>query len=287
MEHIRQAIERAKVDRHKSAGGDRSAAIRGEGVGRAHEPAVSVSEQAGTAAGAVNGKEYFRTNRRLLQENRIIAQEAADPRSFHYDMLRTQVLKIMGENAFKAIAITSPRVGCGKTVTTINLALSLARQSEGLILLVDLDLRRPMIGRNFGIRPTNGIEDVATGRCRFADALVVPDLCNHRLMLLPSPRPVPNPTELLVSSSMKRVIAELKENPSYQVVIFDLPPLLSSDDFLAFMPQADCALLVAAVGQSTVHEISECERLMPEGTLLGCVLNKASEAEIGYGYGSS
>ena len=283
MEHIRQAIERAKADRRKSAAGSGSAASRGRdgvsGEGKT-EPGHAQTSEAADAIGARHG---FRTNRRLLHENRIVAQEAADPRSIHYDMLRTQVLKMMADNSLKSLAVTSPKVGCGKTITTINLALSLARQSEGLILLVDLDLRRPMVARNFGIQPANGIEDVAAGRCRLSDALLVPDLCNKRLVLLPSPKPGSNPTELLVSSSMKRVIAELKDDPRYQLIMFDLPPMLSSDDFLAFMPQADCALLVAAVGQSTVHEISECERLMPEGTFLGCVLNKASEAEAGYG----
>ena len=285
MEHIRQAIERAKIDRRKSAVGERSATTGAEGDRSGREPAKRFVDRRSDkiAASPIDGGLHFRTNRRLLQEHRIIAQEGADPRAIHYDMLRTQVLQVMGENSLKSVAITSPKVGCGKTITSINLALSLARQSESSILLVDLDLRRPMVARNFGIEPTNGIADVAAGRCQLTDALLIPDLCDQRLALLPTPKPVANPTELLVSSNMKSFIAELKDDARFQIVMFDLPPMLSSDDFLAFMPQVDCTLLIAAVGQSTVHEISECERLMPEGAFLGCVLNKASAAEASYG----
>jgi capsular exopolysaccharide synthesis family protein len=286
MEHIRKAIARAKADRKA----DRSA-----GSGLPHAPATGVNSEPLTrktkrlqtekpwVREAVNPDNFVQISRRVLQENRIIAHESKDPRSIYYDMLRTRVLGDMSAHGLKSVAITSPKLGCGKTVTALNLALSLARQSEGTILLVDLDLRRPMVARYMGMRPDVGIEEVITGQVRLADAVLVPDVVDQRLMLLPAPRPANNPTEQLVSSTMKELVLKLRNDDGFQLIIFDLPPMLSSDDFMAFLPQADCALLIAAAGQTTVHELTECERLMPQDAFLGCVLNKATAADRPYG----
>ena len=80
-------------------------------------------------------------DRHHLQAMRIVAYDSAEARSTHFDMLRTQVLQRMDAAGRQTVAVTSPRSGCGKTVSAINLALSMARQSEQAVLLVDLDLR--------------------------------------------------------------------------------------------------------------------------------------------------
>ena len=215
---------------------------------------------------------------------RIVAFDAADVRSTHYDMLRTQVLQRMEGAAFQTIAVTSPRLGCGKTVTSINLALSMARQSEQSVLLVDLDLRKPQIARYLGLAPSAGLPDVVSGKCAWPEAMMVPDLCGGRLAVLAAPGPVASPTEHLVSAAMKTALAQLKQHTGHRIILFDLPPMLSSDDFLAFLPQVDCALLVASSGDSTVHDLAECERLIDPEKFLGCVLNKVREKETGYNY---
>ena len=83
---------------------------------------------------------------------------------------------------------------------------------------------------------------------------------------------------------MKATLGGLKKSMGRQIIIFDLPPMLASDDFLAFLPQVDCALLVASAGESTVQDIAECERLIDPEKFLGCVLNKVSAAETAYHY---
>lgn len=275
MERIKHAIARAKQERQQQPTAVRAA------------PAIDEVKQ---DAGAANGAGELRVpdpvqivpvDRRHLQEMRIVAHDGSEGHSQHFDMLRTQVLQRLEAASQSVFAITSPRSGCGKTVTAINLAMSIARQIEQGVLLVDLDLRKPQVARYLGIQPTAGIDDVIAGRCSPSEAMLVPDLCGHRLTVLAAPASVPNPTERIVSSTMKTVLGGLRKDPRYRLIIFDLPPMLSSDDFLAFLPQVDAALLVASAGETTVHDIAECERLIDPDKLLGCVLNKVADSPEG------
>ena len=278
MEHIKKAIERAKQERLLVSLPVQSPAAAG---GMVPDAPAGPGKDAGRSPAADSAK-IVAIDRRHLQAMRIIAYDPAEVRSNHFDMLRTQVLQRMEAASYQTIAVTSPRVGCGKSITAINLALSMARQSEQSVLLVDLDLRKPQIARYLGLSPDAGIHDVIAGKCVVSEALVTPDLCGHRLAVLACPNPVANPTEHLVSSAMKTALTGLKKGPGYKIIIFDLPPMLSSDDFLAFLPQVDCALLVASSGESTVHDIAECERLIDPEKFLGCVLNKVTEVETAY-----
>jgi protein-tyrosine kinase len=275
MEHIKKAIERAKQERLHLALPSHSPTATGSTGRQAPTEAARDSEVPASADPA----QVVPVDRRHLQAMRIVAYDPTEGRATYYDMLRTQVLQRMEAASCRTIAVTSPRLGCGKTVTAINLALGIARQSERTVLLVDLDLRKPQVARYLGLQPTAGIHDVITGSCQLSEAMLLPDLCGQRVSVLANPKPVLNPVEHLVSSAMKSTISGLNKNRPHQIIIFDLPPMLSSDDFLAFLPQVDCALLVASSGESTVNDIAECERLMDPEKFLGCVLNKVTGAE--------
>jgi protein-tyrosine kinase len=277
MEHIKKAIERARQERQHLSLQAQPPAANGT-IPHAPDPVASA------AAIPAPPARIEPIDRHHLQTMRVIAFEAAEVHTSHYDMLRTQVLQRMEAASCRTLAVTSPRSACGKTLTAINLALSMARQSEQSVLLVDLDLRKPQVGRYLGLAPSAGIHDVISGKCSGHDAMLVPDLCGHRLAVLATPHPVPSPTEHLVSSQMRAAVGRLKTDHGRRIIIFDLPPMLSSDDFLAFLPQVDCALLVASSGESTVQDIAECERLIDPEKFLGCVLNKVTETETAYHY---
>ena len=197
-------------------------------------------------------------------------------------MLRTQTLQSMDQGRWQFVGITSPTAGCGKTLTSVNLAFSIARQTERSVLLVDLDLHKPQVAPTLGLHTKFGIVSVLEGRAKLADAVVETQVGNVRMLVLPAETRVVDTTELLTSRAMGRMLQDIKHDFPGHTVLIDLPPLLSSDDVIALLPQIDCVLLVAAVGTSTVSEIKECNKHLQSSNILRIVLNKSAEPSAGY-----
>ena len=102
-----------------------------------------------------------------LERSRVVAHGASSEHGRYYDMLRTQVLQEMDKKSWQFLAVTSPTAGCGKSVTACNLAMSIARLPERSVLLVDLDLRKPMVANYLGIESNGGVLSVLEGRATF------------------------------------------------------------------------------------------------------------------------
>lgn len=217
-----------------------------------------------------------------LEENRIITIDNEDPNSISFDILRTQVLAKMEANNWRTLAITSPTPACGKTVVAINLALSIAKQTDYTALLVDFDLRRPQVAAYLGLPKDISFADYLDGKIEFNDTLVNPGI--PRFVVLPNRRPVKNSTEILTSRKVKSVVADLRDRYEKRICIFDLPPLKSTDDAIAFLPQVDCVLMVVASGETKPSEVKDCRRQLQSSNLLGVVLNKSTEVAKTYYY---
>jgi Mrp family chromosome partitioning ATPase len=213
--------------------------------------------------------------RGLLRE-RIVTRDKSDPAHIAFDALRTRLLKALHDNRWSRIAITSPTKGCGKTMVSCNLAFSLARQPETRCMLVDLDLRMPQIAGRLGQREAYAIEPFLLGEVAPRDYL---RRAGANLALGLNTARVWNAAELVQSSRVAKTLAASLDLYRPHVVIYDMPPMLTSDDVLAFLPNVDGVLLVAAGGETKAGEIEECERLMAEHTnFLGVVLNKAEDS---------
>jgi len=189
-----------------------------------------------------------------LQSNRLVAGLMHDRLADIYRILRAQVLRSLRETDSSTVAICSANSGEGKTLTAANLAISIALEPNQTVLLVDLDLRRPRIQEYFGLKEVEaGLCDYLDGKADLADAFANPGI--HGLVLLPVRRRLINSSELLSSPRMQHLLSELKGRYSDRIVIYDLPPLLATDDSLVVLPHIDTSLLVVREGVTRAGEI--------------------------------
>lgn len=221
----------------------------------------------------------------VLRNNRVITRNAEQPVLRAYKILRTRVLQRMQQNGWTTLGITSPAPDNGKTLTAINLGISLARKLDYTVLLIDVDFQRPSLHTYFGLRPERGLSDHLSGDVRLGDVLINPGI--ERLVVLPECGARDSSSELLSSSRMERLIEEVKSRYPTRIVLFDLPPVLIGDDVEAFSTLVDATLLVVEEGKSTREEVSRSVELLQNANFLGAVLNKSSSPDQpsdAYGY---
>jgi len=207
-----------------------------------------------------------------LKRNKIITGKEKNASAAEYKMLRTQVSRRMKANGWNTLAITGPGQGEGKTLTSINLAISMAMEIDQSVLLVDLDLRRPSIAQYFNCSPSAGLSDYLLRDVRLRHIFFNPGI--ERLVILPGNEKISNSSELLSSPKMIQLVEEIKSRYSRRRIIFDLPPMLLTDDALAFSPYVDAMLLVVEDGKTKKSELSKSVNLLKSSNLLGIVLNK-------------
>lgn len=215
-----------------------------------------------------------------LERNRIVAYNKNSNMGGAFDLLRTQVLKAMEENGWRTLAITSPTPEAGKTVLAINLAMSIAHHTTKTALLVDFDLRRPTVGACLGLSMETSLNEYLADKAELQEVLVNPTL--PRFVVLPTRKAIPLSTEVLSSPKVNHLINDLRERYSSRIVIFDLPPILSSDDVITVLPKFDCVLLVVANGMNSRKEIEESLHHLGTANLIGTVLNKAEPQNRSY-----
>jgi capsular exopolysaccharide synthesis family protein len=275
MENIRQALERVKAS--QSAGSEQRN-LAGSAVLQ-----LRSEMEIGSAGGNDGQNQEIELNNVHLQSKRIISHDITDPRSRAFDMLRTQVLQSMDLKGWKTLAVTSPTPACGKTLTALNLAISIARQPDRSVLLVDLDFRKPQVAACLGLKCDEGVLSVLEGRTTLSDAIIPARVNNLRFMVLPTASTIRS-SELISSRAMTAMLEDIKREYHSKTIIVDLPPILSGDDVIAILPQMDCVLLVAAVGTTTVAQIKECNRHLESAEVVRIALNKVLETSSDHYY---
>lgn len=259
MERIQSAIAKARESR-----GDQGNA----GSRRAPQSDTPEFPPRSEAWAAITPVEL---DRRTLKKNRVVALNGGkDVTAF--DIMRTRTVQQMRPKDWKRLAITSPTPGCGKSMLAANLALSLTRQPETSVILVEMDMRRPSLARTLGLDVRHSVADLMAGQGEIEDNAV---RVGNNLIALTSHTPAQNPSDLLQSASIGQFLAELDKRFDPTFIIFDTPPLLVNDDTLAFLGHVDCALLVAGAEATSIKEVDRCEREIAAHTdVLGVVLNK-------------
>jgi Mrp family chromosome partitioning ATPase len=270
MEHIRQAVELARA---------RSGAKSNQSFSKGLNPSECDA--------ANSGRPDIRSiplNYAHLESMRIIAHDVMDYRSKPYDMLRTQIVREMVEKNWRTIAVTSPTPGCGKTLTALNLALSISRQPNNSVFVIDMDLQRPRIATSLGLKSEAGLIGVLEGKMLLSDAIVQTQIGNTPMMVLPCETSTSYSSEWMSSPQLRDVLQLIKNDQNSQIAIIDLPPILTSDDAIAILPQIDCVLLVTAVGTSTLSDVEQCKRHLQSAEVIRVVLNKTLDKSARYYY---
>lgn len=217
-----------------------------------------------------------------LKKNRILtlnAEAASNP----FDILRTKAFLLMRQNGWTRMAITSPNQSCGKTTTACNLAVGFSRQRENRTMLFDMDLRRPNVANLLGRKPEHGVKRLLTGEISPQEQM----LClRGNVAVSMAPGPVADSTQLLLSQQTSDKLDEVQHDYAPDIMIFDLPPMLSTDDARAFLKNVDCALIVARAEQTKMSQLDQCESEVAQQTnVLGIVLNNcrhSTQEDQGY-----
>jgi exopolysaccharide/PEP-CTERM locus tyrosine autokinase len=182
----------------------------------------------------------------------------------------------------KNIMVTSASPGEGKTFVAANLAATIAQNIDEYVLLMDCDLRSPHVHKMFGLTNPPGLSEYLSQARPLSSLLVKTFL--EKLTLLPSGTIPPNPSELLSSEQMRRLLSEVKTRYSDRYVIIDTPPPYLTSETNALARHVDGIILVVRQGKTRKKEIENILEIYGREKIIGVVQNFAQK-KPGYGYG--
>lgn len=221
-----------------------------------------------------------------LDPRLVAAINPQAPAAERYRLLRTRIKRAENGRPLRAIIVTSPAKGDGKSLTAANLALTMAQEGHQRVLLLGADLRRPSISAMFGIPEGPGLAEVLMGAADVDAALV--RLPEQHLTVLPAGTPAAQPAELLGSASMRRLLDTLRTR--FDRIVIDMPPVAPLADVHVLSPVADGLLMVVRAGITPKPAIERALSGLDMTKVLGLVLNAAGEGaadgygDDGYGY---
>jgi capsular exopolysaccharide synthesis family protein len=221
-----------------------------------------------------------------VKRSELVSLDPQSPSSEAFKALRTSVLFATIDQKLKAIVITSPELGEGKSRTAANLAIALA-QAGYKTLLIDADFRRPSQHRLFGQVRNVGLSNLILQDAGENDAIRQVDAVPNLWLLSSGPTP-PNPSELLGSARMRELMSKLWQQFSY--VIIDTPPVNAVTDASIIAASANATIVVVEQGRTTFPALKHTRELLDRvgANIVGAVLNKvrASSGSYYYGYGN-
>ena len=217
----------------------------------------------------------------------VVESAPHGPSAEAFRQLRTnlqflEIPEVDGERGgVRTLMVTSSVPNEGKSTTAANLAVTLA-DTGARVLLVDTDLRRPSVARLLGLEGAAGLTTVLLGRASVED--VVQEWGSSGLWVLPSGQVPPNPSELLSSPAMRRLVQQLRDGFDY--VVLDAPPLLPVADAAILSHVVDGTFLVVDVRRVRRHELRESLQGLEHvnSRPLGLVLNQVRRNESSYSY---
>lgn len=210
----------------------------------------------------------------------IVENEPKSIAAESYRTLRTNLQYSSFDKEYKVIVVTSSEPGEGKSTTAGNLAISLA-QGEKKVLLIDCDLRKPSLHKNFKISNIVGLSDVLIGMESLSKSV---NRYKKNLMILTSGKIPPNPSEMLGSSAMTALLKKLQEEFDY--IILDTPPVQVVTDSQILSTKADGTILVVKAEVTKKEAVQNSINLLKKvnAHIIGTVLNGVDTKRNKYHY---
>lgn len=266
----REPIARVAVPNMKGAGRDE--VQDDESLLPLNRPFIEFDLDALSRAGL-----YSESNRKLADEYRLIKQPLLKK--------ATATGSPMDEPRTNLIMVASALAGEGKTFTSVNLSLSIAREKDWSVLLVDVDCRNPQLSRLLGVMDQPGLLDLLKDRSLPFESHVMETNVNG-LTVLPLGETDGNAAELLASSRMSALCDELATRTHQRIVVFDSSPLLLTTEASILSAQVGQVVMVVQANKTPRHAAQEAIEKLNGDKPIGLILNRADNSGDTLGYGS-
>jgi protein-tyrosine kinase len=255
-----------------------------EGTERGAMPGYGTPRRNGTApqrftaqASTLVDLPVLEYDRQVCARHHILVPDSVGPSNpsavSAYRHLRTRMLHRARANSWSVLGVTSPGPGQGKTVTSVNLAMTIARERNNNVFLLDLDLRNPGVCRYLGVQPPHELRDYFNGTADAKSTLFSVGLEN--LTLAGGLTGLDTSSELLATGRVEELFAYIREVAPQPLIIVDMPPVLTNDDALVLAPKVDATLIVVSQGISRRDAVQQTMELIQEFNVAGVVMNRA------------
>jgi protein-tyrosine kinase len=239
---------------------------------------VESLERSNRATSYVNTDTLYNENR--IDENMVTLTKPQSFEAEQFKILRTNLLFPSSGKSPRTIMVTSTMPDEGKSLISANLAISIAQSIQEHVLLIDCDIRRPRIHTQFGFVDVPGLSEHLSSGIPISSLLLKTKV--DKLSILPGGRPPFNPSELVSSQKMSKLLQEVKYRYSDRFIIIDSPPPKLTAETSALSRQVDGILLVIEYGRTSREMVSDLVNIIGKEKIIGVVFNKLDMRYAGY-----